>query len=170
MLCGLLAAQSGEVRALPAPDARGVPIARPCRPAAVLYLGAQPILLPGSLRDNLMLDERRAGAAPPALDDVTDLAPVRAALARDGIPLDWEREIVDAGGSGLSSGQAQLVQLARAVGPRPGRRRLRRGHPARSTWTPSARSSRACSTGAGAGSVSSSRTVPARGSRLPGSG
>ena len=50
-----------------------------------------------------------------ALDGAADLAVVRDALARDGVPIDWDRDVIDAAGEGLSSGQAQLVQLARAL-------------------------------------------------------
>ena len=112
-LCGLLTPTAGRVDvALASGTARPI-VALP--PGAVLYLGAQPILLPGSLRDNLMLDAAHAGRALESLPGAADLAPVRDALARDGVPLDWERDIIDAGGSGLSSGQSQLLQLARAV-------------------------------------------------------
>ena len=111
-LCGLLEPHSGAVE-VALEGGRTVPV-RALPPGSVLYLGAQPILLPGSLRDNLML-----GAAPggdlDALEGAADLAVVREALARDGVPIDWHRDVVDASGTGLSSGQSQLLQLARAV-------------------------------------------------------
>ena len=112
-LCGLMPPTEGKVEIELTDGATRDVVALP--PGAVLYLGAQPILLPGSLRDNLMLDALEGELALGRLDGAGDLAPVRAALARDGVPLDWDRPLVDAGGSGLSSGQSQLVQLARAV-------------------------------------------------------
>jgi len=119
-LCGLLQPRAGAVEVELEPAASGdadrdrVPIGA-LPPGSVLYLGASPILLPGSLRDNLMLPAELAGRPLESIDGTDDLAVVREALARDGVPLDWSRALVDAGGNGLSSGQSQLVQLARAL-------------------------------------------------------
>ena len=121
-LCGLLEPRAGAVTVALEPDDIGgrdgtlagasrVPI-RALPPGSVLYLGARPILLAGSLRDNLMLPDALAGCSLDALDGI---AVVRDALARDGVPLDWRSELIDAAGEGLSSGQAQLLQLARAL-------------------------------------------------------
>jgi len=119
-LCGLLQPRAGVIEVELEPAASGdahrdrVPIGA-LPPGSVLYLGASPILLPGSLRDNLMLPAELAGRPLESIDGTDDLAVVREALARDGVPLDWSRALVDAGGNGLSSGQSQLVQLARAL-------------------------------------------------------
>ena len=113
VLCGLLPAQTGSVAVRVSPPegtagtAREVPVG--ALPAgSVLYLGAHPIILPGSLADNLLLGDAPAG-------NPADLDVVREALARDGVPLDWDLPAIDASGGGLSSGQGQLVQLARAI-------------------------------------------------------
>ena len=123
-LCGLLEPRAGviEVTLDPAPSGAGAAASATARapvralpPGSVLYLGAQPILLPGSLRDNLMLPAALADEPLDALDGAPDLAVVRDALARDGVAIDWDLDVIDAGGTGLSSGQSQLLQLARAL-------------------------------------------------------
>ena len=123
VLCGLLPARTGTVTATleatraaggtsagsaaPGPGERDVPVT--ALPAgSVLYLGAHPIILPGSLHDNLLLGDAAPGNA-------ADLEVVREALARDGVPLDWSLPAIDPSGGGLSSGQGQLLQLARAI-------------------------------------------------------
>ena len=109
VLCGLLPPREGTVAALlePAGHAHEAPVTD--LPAgSVLYLGAHPILLPGSIEDNLLLEGVPVGRP-------EDLEAVREALARDGVALDWRLPAVDPAGGGLSSGQGQLVQLARAV-------------------------------------------------------
>jgi len=120
-LCGLLEPRSGSVaveldgEASSSPRTSPTTPVRALPPGSVLYLGAQPILLPGSLRDNLMLPASLDGIALDSLDGAAELAAVRDALARDGVPIDWDRDVIDAGGTGLSSGQSQLLQLARAL-------------------------------------------------------
>ena len=123
-LCGLLEPHAGRVDVMldGAADGarerwsgeRSAPV-RALPPGSILYLGARPILLAGSLRDNLVLPPDVAERPLEALDGAADLAVVRDALARDGVPIDWDRDVIDAAGEGLSSGQAQLVQLARAL-------------------------------------------------------
>lgn len=115
-LCGLLEPGTGCVEAEIGATAPGRRVAVRSLPAgSVLYLGASPILLPGSLRDNLVLPGALAERPLDELDGAEGLAVIREVLARDGVPLDWERPVVDAAGGGLSSGQSQLVQLARAL-------------------------------------------------------
>jgi len=109
VLCGLLPPDAGRVTATCAATDTRVDIGA-LPPGSVLYLGAQPIALPGSLRDNLFLDD---GHGP--LPDAAAFDAVRLALSHDGVPLDWDAPLIDASGAGLSSGQAQLLQLARAV-------------------------------------------------------
>ena len=112
LLTGLLEPQAGTVEVLDA-DQRAHPLgALTQTPGAVLYLGPGPIMVTGSLRDNLFL---RPGLPAPSADAEAGLAAVRDALRRGDRPLDWDAPLVDAGGSGLSSGQMQLVQLARAL-------------------------------------------------------
>jgi len=112
VLCGLLPPDAGTVRAHTSEsddDDAGIDI-RSLPQGQVLYLGAQPIALPGSLSDNLFLD-----ASASSLPHSTAFDAVRHALSHDGVPLDWQTPLIDASGGGLSSGQAQLLQLARAV-------------------------------------------------------
>lgn len=105
---GLLSPQTGAVRAqLDGGDASEVAA---LAPGDVLYLGPKPILVTGSIRDNLLLDAAAGGRG-----DADELDVIKHALRRKGEPLDWDAPLVDAGGGGLSSGQGQLVQLARAV-------------------------------------------------------
>ena len=107
LLTGLLPPDTGSV--VVAGD-DGVPRAPADLPAGrVLYVGARPVLVPGSVRDNLLLDER---------DGPVDDAEVRALVAGvtlGALPFDVDDVVVGPHGTGLSSGQAQLVQLARAV-------------------------------------------------------
>ena len=107
LLTGLLPPDTGAV-VVTGDD--GVPRAPEDLPAGrVLYVGARPVLVPGSVRDNLLLDER---------DGPVDDAEVRALVARvtqGALPFDTDDVVVGPHGTGLSSGQAQLVQLARAV-------------------------------------------------------
>ena len=77
---------------------------RDLAPGRVLYVGPRPVLLTGSVRDNLF-----GGDADSPL-----VQPIWAELSRHG-RLDLDAAIVTPGGTGLSSGQGQLVQLARAV-------------------------------------------------------
>ena len=101
---GPVAAPAGDDGVLPgglAPD--DLP------PGRVLYVGARPVLVEGSLRDNLLLDESEGGVG----DEQ-----VRALVARataGALAFDVDQVVVGPHGTGLSSGQAQLVQLARAV-------------------------------------------------------
>ena len=113
VLTGLLSPQAGAVTA----DGRPTDTL----PAgSVLYLRPKPILLTGSVRDDLLLEAAGGGGGggggvAGGDADAPELAAIRDALRRDGTPIDWDDDVVDAGGGGLSSGQGQLVQLARAV-------------------------------------------------------
>lgn len=79
------------------------------------WAGQRPLLLPGTLRANLLIDRwgDDEGAAL-ALLDTLGLAPL---LAARGGGLDWA---IDARGSGLSGGERRRIGLARALlAPRP---------------------------------------------------
>ena len=81
------------------------------RPGRVLYVGSKPVLVPGSVLDNLLLDAD-PDAEPP---DPVALAGFVARVSAGALPFPVEATVVGPNGTGLSSGQAQLVQLARAV-------------------------------------------------------
>ena len=98
LISGLLEPERGRV------TVNGAVPAHDLAPGRVLYVGSKPVLFDGTLRDNLFHE-----------GDASAAAPVLRHLRRDGRPVDLDAPLVGAGGAGLSSGQAQLVQLARAV-------------------------------------------------------
>ncbi len=101
LLAGLLEPTEGMVAVN---GDSGWPV-RDLPPGKVLYVGPRPVLLAGSVRDNLF-----GGNADSPL-----VQPIWAELLRGGqFDLDDEGAVTP-GGTGLSSGQGQLVQLARAV-------------------------------------------------------
>lgn len=75
----------------------------------VLYVGARPVLVEGSLRDNLLLDE----SDEPVSDE--SVSTLFLSVTAGALSMDVNAPVVGPHGTGLSSGQAQLVQLARAV-------------------------------------------------------
>lgn len=86
----------------------------------VLYVGNRPILIEGSVRDNLFLKgAARNGESDqaPAQQQQTDaeLARFFAGITRAGQPFPIDEPIIGPNGTGVSSGQGQLIQLARAV-------------------------------------------------------
>jgi len=111
-VCGLLAPDAGCVVVSTRHGEKSID-AMPA--GSVLYLGANPIILPGSLTDNLLLRDASASIADLAIQDNPGFESIRAALRRDGQQLDWQSQQIDASGLGLSSGQAQLLQLCRAL-------------------------------------------------------
>jgi len=82
--------------------------------AGVGFVGQDPRLFNGTLRDNVLLD--RPGADPALLTEVARLTGLDRLLASH--PLGWELQVGEAG-SLLSGGQRQLVALARALVTRP---------------------------------------------------
>ena len=76
----------------------------------ILYVGSKPVLVEGSVRDNLFLN----GEAHAERTDVR-LAELFSDIRKDGKPFPLDEPIIGPNGTGVSSGQAQLVQLARAV-------------------------------------------------------
>ena len=76
----------------------------------ILYVGSKPVLVEGSVRDNLFLN----GEARSERVDVR-LAELFSDVRKDGKPFPLDEPIIGPNGTGVSSGQAQLVQLARAV-------------------------------------------------------
>lgn len=119
LLSGILTPTSGEIDVRAAagadqvaggaasPDPRVLP-PQSLGQGRLLYIGSKPILLEGSVRDNLLL------ADPETVTD-EELAKFFAGLTRGGVPFPVDEPIVGPNGTGLSSGQGQLVQLARAV-------------------------------------------------------
>ena len=93
---GLIRPDTGDVRV------NGTHAAHDLSPGTVLYVGPKPVLFSGSLRDNLFSDA--------ALDAVAPILKHLGAIAKD-----VDAPLVNAGGIGLSSGQGQLIALARAV-------------------------------------------------------
>lgn len=71
----------------------------------ILYVGPRPILVKGSIRDNLFTEGEVSA----------DTDPIWRALSKNLKGLDLDVPIVGVEGTGLSTGQSQLVQLARAV-------------------------------------------------------
>ena len=98
LISGLLEPDRGRV------TVNGAVAAADLAPGRILYVGSKPVLFDGTLRDNLFHE-----------GDPSAAMPVLRHLRRDGRPIDLDAALVGAGGAGLSSGQAQLVQLARAV-------------------------------------------------------
>ena len=76
-------------------------------PGRMLYVGSKPVLVAGSVLDNLLLDR-----TPPDLDEIRRFV---TAVTAGVLPFDVDAPVVGPNGTGLSSGQAQLVQLTRAV-------------------------------------------------------
>ena len=84
-----------------------------CAPEAlasgrVLYVGTKPILMAGSVRDNLFLK----GDETPSAEE---LRAFFADLVGGSAPFPVDEAIIGPNGTGVSSGQAQLIQLVRAV-------------------------------------------------------
>lgn len=103
LLTGVLEASTGRVRL----NGKLPPTA--FAPGRVLYVGPKPVLFPGSVRDNLLLSD------PSALETCPAARTVLSFLRRGGRQLSVDADLLGSHGSGLSAGQAQIVQLARAV-------------------------------------------------------
>lgn len=104
LISGILAPTTGQIF-LNANDDLPVQTAAP---GQILYVGPKPILIAGSVRDNLFTDK---------IDDAP-LDEIWQALFRDR-PATLDETLIQTSGTGLSSGQGQLVQLARAVAQNP---------------------------------------------------
>ncbi len=77
---------------------------------AVSFVPAQPVLFRGSIRDNVLLGNRRAGD-----DELASLAAmVRFDEVLGALPGGWEH-VLGTGGSGLSDGEKQRLGLLRAL-------------------------------------------------------
>ncbi len=108
VLTGVLHPQHGTVELT---GGEGVLAPDQVPPGRVLYVGSKPVLVPGSIRDNLLLDsDPDAGAGQEAA-----LAEFVTRVTAGALPFPLGATVVGPNGTGLSSGQAQLVQLARAV-------------------------------------------------------
>jgi ATP-binding cassette subfamily C protein CydD len=80
---------------------------------AIAWVPQQPTLVPGTVRENVLLTSRAAGAPS---DDRLDAAARATGLdgVVAGLPGGWDAR-VGAGGAGLSAGQRQLLALTRAL-------------------------------------------------------
>ena len=79
------------------------------------WAGQRPLLLPGSLRANLLVGEAKARDA--AIIAELDVLGLSALITARGGGIDW---VVDDRGSGLSGGERRRIGLARALlSPRP---------------------------------------------------
>ncbi|WNO53604.1 thiol reductant ABC exporter subunit CydD [Stakelama saccharophila] len=78
--------------------------------AIAAWAGQNPLIVPGTIRDNLLLAHRQAGAD--ALAGAVRGAGLGPMLARRGDGLD---HVLDARGSGLSGGERRRIALARAL-------------------------------------------------------
>lgn len=101
LLTGILRPTSGSATVV---DEKGGS-ARPATRGDILYVGPKPILVAGSIRDNLF------GGDP---EDPL-VAPVLHPLYKEAKITDCDAAVIDSSGHGVSSGQAQLIQLARAI-------------------------------------------------------
>ncbi len=97
VLTGVLEPTGGHV------DIDGVPLAGRASPP-MLYIGPRPVLVEGSVLDNLLVDTDEV--------DLDRLGELFGALPGPPLPLD--APIISSHGTGISSGQGQLVALARA--------------------------------------------------------
>ncbi len=73
----------------------------------VLHVPAKPVLVPGSILDNLLLDDEAF--------DVDEIAGFVHWVTAGALTHPVDEPVIGPNGTGLSSGQAQLMQLARAV-------------------------------------------------------
>lgn len=107
LLTGILRPDTGRVCVVAEDGSRDDPA--DVAAGRLLYVGSKPVLVAGSIRDNLLLhpDEQQPSAA--------DLAGFVAEVTAGALPFGIDEPVVGPNGTGLSSGQAQLVQLARAV-------------------------------------------------------
>ena len=80
-------------------------------PGRVLYVGSKPVLVPGSIEDNLLLNTD----PDVQVEDPEELTRFVSHVTAGALRFPITETVVGPNGTGLSSGQAQLVQLARAV-------------------------------------------------------
>jgi ATP-binding cassette subfamily B protein len=105
LLSGLLEPRRGRIEVVGASGQTPTTIDE----GRILYVGPKPILVEGTLRENLLGGDPAA----PSVRRVFDV------LESTGVSPDPDRILVTPGGTGLSTGQSQLVQLARAVSREP---------------------------------------------------
>jgi ATP-binding cassette subfamily C protein CydD len=112
LLAGFLHPGGGAIEL----DGRPLPrFSRAALTAHVAWLGQRPLLLPGTIAENIALGARAADRA--RVEEIAELAQVAAFARRLPDGLDTR---VGEGGVGLSGGQAQRVALARAlIEPKP---------------------------------------------------
>jgi ABC-type multidrug transport system fused ATPase/permease subunit len=101
VLCGILQPSSGEVRMNSPTGPRPATL----EPGLAMYVSTKPILIAGSIRDNLF------GGDP----DDPRVRGILRELRIAGRAADPDTPIIGPSGTGVSSGQGQLIQLARAV-------------------------------------------------------
>lgn len=103
VLAGILQPAVGRVRLNGSPELRPQDLP----PGRILYVGNKPILVEGTIRQNLLLD-------PSDEPTEADLQEFFALLSDESGPLPVDVPIIGPNGLGVSAGQAQLIQLARA--------------------------------------------------------
>ena len=94
-------------------------------PGRILYVGNRPILIEGSVRDNLFLSGKNSNRDDIGMYDTQShhtelydeerLTQFFQNLTRAGNPFPIEEPIIGPNGMGVSSGQGQIIQLARAI-------------------------------------------------------
>ncbi len=117
LLAGVLTPGEGDVRILG--GAEHARTTAEIHPGRILYVGSKPVLVAGSMLDNLLLDsDPDSESASTVEHGEAELAEISEFLTRvtaGMLPFGITEDVVGPNGTGLSSGQAQLVQLARAI-------------------------------------------------------
>lgn len=102
LLCGIVRPSGGQI------SINNNEFYRPenLAPGRIIYVGSKPILFEGSVRDNLLFDGESAEYPTAGLEQLF-------ACAKKPLPLD--KPIIGPNGTGVSAGQAQLIQLSRVI-------------------------------------------------------
>ncbi len=117
LLAGVLTPSTGHVDILG--GAEQVRSTADIHPGRILYVGSKPVLVAGSVLDNLLLDSDPTSnfdsTAEHSDADLAEISDFVHQVTGGMLPFAVDEDVVGPNGTGLSSGQAQLVQLARAI-------------------------------------------------------